>query len=108
MKLTHAVAISCLFGSLNVYADGPAFFSGNDLHRLLISDIDAERSRAMGFVIGVVDSHMNKKIFCLPNGITTGQLIDVVKKNDAQNPEVRHYSAYSNAVVAIAKAFPCK
>lgn len=45
---------------------------------------------------------------CIPLGVSTGQVRDVVTKWLRENPQHRHYPATWTVAQALAKAFPCR
>jgi hypothetical protein len=59
------------------------------------------------YIAGVVDTLLMHKEICPPSGITIAQLADIVTKYLRENPEVRHFTAASDATVALARVFPC-
>lgn len=61
-----------------------------------------------GFIIGVSDSAFVRKVVCLPNGATIGQVVDIVKKYLNDHPEDGHYSAASVVENALRANWPCK
>ena len=48
------------------------------------------------------------RMVCPPRGATTVQIVRVIKKYIADNPEKAHRSTRFIASVALARAFPCK
>jgi hypothetical protein len=67
----------------------------------------------MGYVTGVIDaaSFAEEPLrgwdFCLPNGVTTGQTMDVVVLWLEENPSQRHFSAGYTVLRAMTESFPC-
>ena len=47
------------------------------------------------------------KSFCLPNGVTNGQLLEMTKKYLEDHPEQLHFIASSFLLEMIGEAFPC-
>ncbi len=45
---------------------------------------------------------------CIPDAVTVGQVVDVVKKYLEANPARRHQDAGLLVYVAVTEAFPCK
>jgi hypothetical protein len=45
---------------------------------------------------------------CMPRGLTTIQIVRLIKKYIADNPEKAHRPTRYIASVALARAFPCK
>ncbi len=48
------------------------------------------------------------RMVCPPRGATTVQIVRVIKKYIADNPEKAHRATRFIASVALARAFPCK
>jgi hypothetical protein len=117
-KLKLIVAVSLLCSSLSALAG--SFYSGNDLYRGLedyrrknTQDI-VHASSMTGYLTAVADV-MDGRIdgatgykFCIPVGVTRGQLIDVVLHYLERTPESRHLSAWSLVEDAYAQTFPCR
>jgi hypothetical protein len=83
-----------------------AFVDGNKLKEYL-SNTGSASDYAMGFIIGVADSHSDTLV-CPPIGVTVGQMVDVARKYLNENPDKLHYAAYTNVAIALMHAFPCK
>ena len=63
-----------------------------------------------GYVIGTVDTLADSdfKLICLPNGVTVGQVSDVVLKFLRANPEKLHEPAYHLVYLALRPSWGCK
>ena len=68
----------------------------------------------LGYVLGAKDSfefaakvHHVTPDFCIPDGVTNGQVVKVVVKYLNNHPEDLHYSAESLVVYALGAAFRC-
>ncbi len=48
------------------------------------------------------------RMVCMPRGVTTVQIIRVIKKYIVDNPEKAHRATRYVASLALARAFPCK
>jgi len=48
------------------------------------------------------------RMVCVPHGVTTVQIIRVIKKYIADNPDKAHRATRYVASLALARAFPCK
>lgn len=83
------------------------FFSGNDLHERMNNDTPVARSIALGYVGGVLDSHIGSDI-CPPQQVQLGQAVDVVRRWLAANPDKRHLSAAVITFHALRLSWPCK
>ena len=93
-------------GLLITSSANAAFYSGNDLYNKLISNDSSDRILAMGYISGIHDVFDGSSI-CTKQGVTLGQLKDVVIKKLADKPEYRHASADNFVFVALSEAFPC-
>jgi hypothetical protein len=68
----------------------------------------------IGYLEGIVDSSnailnpSSSSRFCVPNGVSVNQLIDISYAFFEQNPHLRHYTADSLVAAALQKSFPCK
>jgi hypothetical protein len=91
----------------------PAFVSGN---RLLEICTPVQQPTCYAYVEGVVDDaqatfsalHMQQHaLFCLPQGVTSRQLVDIATNYLRDHPEQQHTVASANVVLALANAFPC-
>jgi Rap1a immunity proteins len=84
---------------------------GNDLYADCSGPAGTAASAACNsYILGVSDVLyvQNTNSMCLPKGVVTGQIIDVVRKYLTDHPETRHYTAVSEITVALQSAFPCK
>jgi hypothetical protein len=72
----------------------------------------------LGYVTGVADAREGEKVsvspagraalpFCFPEGVTRGQVADVVLQYLEDNPKFRHLPASELVVGALFVAFPC-
>lgn len=112
-KFWSPVLVLCL-ASLHAQAsfmDGNKLLSGFEGHSL-----DLAASRA--YVMGVVDYSQSLKAltgkgsafdacFDVPDGVTAGQLGDVVKIWLQKNPQHRHFTGPSLVTAALAAVYPC-
>jgi hypothetical protein len=89
------------------------FVTGN---RLLEICSPVKGPSCYGYVEGVADDaqatfsalHMQQHaLFCLPQGVTTTQLVDIAINYLRDHPEHRHTVASANVVLALANEFPC-
>jgi hypothetical protein len=95
-----------------------AFWTGNNLYEWCSKaepntpQGEINTSNCRMYVVGVVDAvfsiHDTGCMFALPSDITMQQLQDVVTRHLREEPESRHYTAYSQVVVALKAAFPCR
>ncbi len=101
--------------------------SGSDFLELC-SGIDTERkadpvrihddATCLGWVEGFRDGFTvhdellgvpeRDRMVCMPRGVTTVQIVRVIKKYVADNPDKAHRATRYVASIALARAFPCK
>ncbi|WP_368428612.1 Rap1a/Tai family immunity protein [Sulfuricaulis sp.] len=90
-----------------------AYVNGNRLLELLESRDVASRNAAHGYIQGVVDaiwftaSAMSTPMLCLPDGVTPGQLAEIIQNHYRRFPERRHYGASGEIYGAINEKFRC-
>ena len=91
----------------------PAFVTGN---RLLEICTPVQTPSCYAYVEGATDAfqstfsalHMQQHaLFCLPQGVTSRQLVDIATNYLRDHPEQRHTVASANVALAFANAFPC-
>lgn len=97
--LAAAVAVS------NAHAQSE-FESGNSLYAKLTGD-QADRLMAMSYIVGIHDAYAAITI-CAPDGITKGQLADMIRNLLANNPAQRHRPASILINDSLSKLWPCK
>lgn len=108
-----AAFVMCVISS---YASAE-FHSGNRMAEWISAAERVEQNRQngtdyqaqamlLGFVTGIADSN-NGTLFCLSPNVTIGQLIAVLQKNMAKNPENWNLPAWVLVTKAFASAFPC-
>lgn len=85
------------------------FGTGNDLQTCNQISGPDEEIVCTAYTKGVLDGILlyAKTVLCIPQGVTQGQILDIVKREIRDHPESRHYTAASLIVVALAKSFPC-
>ena len=59
-----------------------------------------------GFIAGVLDA-LNGSSMCVPESVTRGQQIDVVRLYLGAHPEQRHYGGAVLVAMAFQEKFPC-
>lgn len=92
------------------------FDTGNRLYEDCRSENYFNRGYCGGYVTGIVDTIeamqasgvLPANALCIPEGVTKGQLADVVERFLADRPERRHHEAGSLVPEALAAAFPCR
>ena len=110
--LVLAAGILCpAFGSAQYLF--PAYVSAN---RLLEICTPVQSPSCYAYVEGVVDALQStfsalrmqqRALFCLPQGVTSRQLVDMAINYLRDHPEKRHNVASANVALALANAFPC-
>ncbi len=101
--------------SLTVPADAAMTGTGNELLETCKNESSMFSSGAcLGFVQGVTEGLLlqagtfkQKPLVCLPEGVTFGQMRDVVVKYLSEHPELRHYTGAQLTVLALANAWKC-
>ena len=82
------------------------FYTGNELLQRLNSESLAERSAALGYIMGVADTGLGV-VHCTPPNATAGQMESMVRNYLTNVPAERHRSA-DNIVSRILKVtWPC-
>ena len=82
--------------------------SGSELMEMLRNPNNAQAyAQGVGYVQGVADGS-NSILFCLPEGVTTRQVIDLVWRELADAAAVRHLNASMTVTAALSAAFPCQ
>ena len=114
MRLRALVLVAgVLYPASGSAQEFPAFVSGN---RLLEACTPVQTPSCYAYVEGVTDAlqstfsalHMQQHaLFCLPQGTTSRQLVDIAINHLRDHPEQRHYVASANVALALANAFPC-
>jgi hypothetical protein len=83
------------------------FWSGNDLLTRIQSNEYADRSLALGYVMGVFDSSRGTLHCNNIEGVTAGQVRDIAKNYLINNPQYRHMSADLIVGVSLGQVWPC-
>lgn len=115
-KIYRATALFVVLAAALMPSDAPAqFYTGNNLY----SDCTEPRgtnlyyqrsARCISYVMGVADQwslqrEMSGGSSCIPSGVTTGQLRDIVTQYLTANPGNRHLSAAALVMLAISQSF---
>ena len=86
--------------------------TGNELLADLDDDGYFSKGFAMGFIVAVTESFVGygfaKECLVLPNGVSNGQLKDIVRKFLENNPETRHYQAPVLITFALRQSYSVK
>lgn len=83
------------------------FVSGNDLLSRMNGQ-PMEQVFASGYVAGVFDSLRGASLICPPDGVTVGQVRDMVRQLLVSAPSERHQPGNRFVVAALTTAWPCK
>jgi hypothetical protein len=112
------LAIGLLVCSLSVAAttqdsdDYNPTDTGSDLRRALNEPAGLRSGVAFGYIQGVVNSmevlYPNQSLSCSPDGMTVGQMVDVVKRYLHNHPQTGHEPAVIVIATAAREAFPCE
>ena len=91
------------------------YFNGILLNKYCNSDSAYEKGMCLGYIVGVVDSFNTtsvlkgeERILCIPQGVTSGQLVLVMRKSMQEHPETLHLPASAHTLSALTAAFPCE
>ena len=103
--MKHLIAIIAM--ALASTTASAQFYSGNQLLEKLKSDKQFTNGVALGYVVGVADM-WDDIVFCLPNGVTAGQLEKITVRYFEANPQLLHESADVIVGAAFGTSFPCK
>jgi Rap1a immunity proteins len=113
--MRHAIAVAAILSCFLV-SEAKAYVSGNELW------VACEAAEGKGsvmdaacgmYVLGTVDTvrvlHDSKQItyYCIPDNVTNGQLVDVVKLYLRNHPENRQYAGPTLIMMALKEKFPC-
>lgn len=114
MKFPVLLSLVLLFSVISTNANAE-FFTGILLNKYCSSESRYEQGMCLGYIVGVVDSFNTtsavkggNQIFCIPPGVTSGQLVLVMKKSMQEHPETLHLPASAHTLSALTSAFPCK
>ncbi|WP_394731281.1 Rap1a/Tai family immunity protein [Altererythrobacter sp. GH1-8] len=91
---------------------GPSYETGNDLSQSCKDLTYAQQDFCRGFVFGLAHG-FRYQVFsgagsiCIPVGVASSQLLDVVMKYIRENPEKRHLTTVEIVQTSLSQAFPC-
>jgi hypothetical protein len=60
-----------------------------------------------GYISGVADALVPGGLYCVPGGVTAGQVLDIAKVYIRDHPDKRYMSAPQLIVDALREKFPC-
>jgi len=95
---------SLLFVPLTASA---GFHTGNTLLSKIRADNYMDKSLALGYILGVFDAGLNST-HCAPNGVTAGQVNDLVKQVLEASPSIRNLDADVLLIHTFKSTWPCK
>lgn len=114
MKLVLAAVLAlCCAGGKPAVA---GFQNGNELLAMCTSnETVVEKMNCIGYLQGLVDTMLAIQLktpsprtnICIPEGVSGGQIKDIVVKNLRNLPEVRHLDAASIVMPILIGTFPC-
>lgn len=109
IRLIQLVAVMAALSPTAAYSQ---WNSGNDLQEYCGGEAGSFVSGiCSGYIIGTLDTVEglleDKKLACVPPGVTKGQVRDIVIKYIEQHPEYRHFVGMNLVVLAVGSAFPC-
>jgi hypothetical protein len=103
--------ILLLLTVLSVDEAHAAFQDGYTLHKLCQSVETVNEMFCIGYIEGIVDmggmGGKDSPSICVPEKVSGGQVVDIVKKWFVDHPEHRHYAAAGLVDEALSAAFPC-
>ncbi|ROZ79815.1 Rap1a/Tai family immunity protein [Ramlibacter sp. WS9] len=126
--MNRATSLTCLALLAALSANAHAFENGTELFEAMSKGTALRQNGAMMFIAGTVDgiqegfafghqTATGKKMtmgaagrmmgYCLPRGVTNGQLSDAVKQYLTANPAERQRGATAVIFGSMVKAFPC-
>lgn len=91
--------------------------TGNELHQWLfeaknfhagIGSDSQQANIARGYVLGVAETLVLSKIICMPDDVTSDQILDIIPMVLYAQPQLRHMHANRLVAVALQDVFPCK
>ena len=107
----YALLIGAALAALLAPAEA-GFVDGNKLQRDCSGVFNVLDSSCAAYVSAVADvlatAPVARHRACLPNGVTLGQTVDVVKRWLNDNPQLRHLPGPEVVATALEGAFPCK
>lgn len=83
------------------------FLDGNTLLSRIESVEPIHRTYAIAYISGAADA-AHGIVYCPPENVTAGQLVDMVRKFLVNAPELRAHTADRIVHAVIKTAFPCK
>ena len=115
--LRYAIAVTAILSCLLVGEAKADFTSGNELWNACGADEQKEPVKAIfctSYIIGagetfqVLQAANRLSYYCIPDKVTNGQAVDVVKLYLRDHPETRKYHAPTLVMLALKEKFPCQ
>ena len=107
MRLLIAVVLSVtLAGNAQALGDSVSMSGNKLLGSCNGPPLSWQNGFCMGYISGIVDGR-NETSFCIPDGVTRGQVTDIVKFWLRENPATRHLRASRLIIDALWDKFPC-
>lgn len=105
MILKPIIAIAALAVAASACAQ---FYDGNKLLSRLQSrgNNPNDYLSALNYVMGVTDA-LDGVAFCAPDGVTAGQVTDMVQRHLETVPSARHFAADVHIAYVLKKVWPC-
>lgn len=123
-KITLAVLLTFLFVSPEIHAterDGNKLLTDCSIAINVMEDVSKEPTQitstayCLGHVRGADDMHnlyravsKSKPLYCMPSGVTMGQMVRIIVKYLKENPEQLHEDGTMLIAAALRDAYPCK
>ena len=105
-KLTMAVLLSAI---LVLPASAAPPMTGSQLLDYCTSEEAVERTYCMGYIMGYAEGAGGwGRAWCVPDGVTNGQVMEVVIRQLKTNPRDRHAGASLTVHRALRDAWPCE
>jgi hypothetical protein len=101
--MKHIITALALVASTAASAE---FFTGNDLLNRLQSSEPTKQVMALGYIAGVSDFGQSNS-HCTPDGVSLGQLRDIVQQSLVNYPSLRHLDASLLVTAALMETWPC-
>lgn len=99
--------IAAAAATMAMAANAQHFIDGNSLLGYIQSSEAVQRTMAMGFVSGVVDT-MQNDLVCVPPTVSIGQVTDLAKAHIIASPAERHQAAAFLVLRSVRNVWPCK
>lgn len=106
MRLFLFAALGALLLAAASDAWAGKYVDGNNLFAAVKGGTAAQRSYAMGFVLGANDA-LDGSLVCAPPEVKIEQLMDLVSAYLRDNPAKRHRHAVDLVYLALADEYPC-